>query len=208
MATLDRLSEGRLVVQPTVSWHRDEYEAFGVPFERRGAVLDEVLTAMMALWGPSPASFHGEFFDFTDVYSEPKPFANGRPSMWFGGQAMHWPLLRRLVRYGDGFHPFGTPTADDLARLDAAFSGVGRRSSDLEWIGGTRATFDSPDAVAPLAASMESFAEQLAARYTTFCMKPSQHTDDINEIWVVDSRRCEARSVKQGDLTDERRRIL
>ncbi len=83
--TLDRLSHGRLVIQPTVSWHRDEYAAFGVPFERRGAVLDEVLGAMIELWGPSPASFHGEFFDFTDVYSEPKPFANGRPSMWFGG---------------------------------------------------------------------------------------------------------------------------
>ena len=43
LATLDLLSEGRLVVQPTVSWHRAEYEAFGVEFSSRGALLDEHL---------------------------------------------------------------------------------------------------------------------------------------------------------------------
>ena len=105
LATLDRLAKGRLVVQPTVSWHRDEYEALGVPFEQRGRILDEQLEALMALWGASPASFHGEFFDFTDVYSEPKPYRPVRPAMWFGGQSMHDALLRRIVKYGDGFHP-------------------------------------------------------------------------------------------------------
>src|SRR5690349_9567322 len=49
LATLDLLSQGRLVVQPTVSWHRDEYEALGVPFERRGELLDEHLAAWHAL---------------------------------------------------------------------------------------------------------------------------------------------------------------
>src|SRR5436309_5504941 len=59
LATLDLLSEGRLVVQPTVSWHRAEYEALGVPFEIRGELLDEHLAAWGALWGASPASFDG-----------------------------------------------------------------------------------------------------------------------------------------------------
>ncbi|MGH2888415.1 MAG: LLM class flavin-dependent oxidoreductase, partial [Solirubrobacteraceae bacterium] len=57
LATLDLLAEGRLVVQPTVSWHRDEYEALGVPFERRGELLDEHLEAWRALWRPGPVSF-------------------------------------------------------------------------------------------------------------------------------------------------------
>src|SRR5215472_2148883 len=43
LATLDRLSGGRLVVQPTVSWHQDEYAALGVPFGQRGDILDEQL---------------------------------------------------------------------------------------------------------------------------------------------------------------------
>ena len=51
LGTLDLLSEGRLVVQPTVSWHREEYAALGVPFGSRGALLDEHLTAWAGLWG-------------------------------------------------------------------------------------------------------------------------------------------------------------
>lgn len=182
LATLDRLSGGRLVVQPTVSWHRDEYDALGVPFERRGKILDEQLRALSALWGPSPASFDGEFFAFTEVFSEPKPFRNGRPTMWFGGQRMHGPLLRRLVKFGDGFHPFGSPTEDDLAKLEVAMAEAGRDIADLEKIGGTRATFTGSDDVADIHESMASFGDQLDAGYTTFCMKPSQHTDDIADV--------------------------
>jgi probable F420-dependent oxidoreductase len=182
LATLDRLSQGRLVVQPTVSWHKDEYDALGVPFGQRGRILDEQLVALMALWGPSPATHRGEFFSFENVYSEPKPFRNGRPTMWFGGQTMHEPLLRRLVAYGDGFHPFGTPTERDLAKLAAGLTEAGRSLDDLERIGGTRAHFSGAHDVADLAESMATFDEQLASGYTTFCMKPSQHTDDVSEV--------------------------
>ena len=56
LATLDLLSEGRLVVQPTVSWHREEYEALGVPFEQRGELLDEHLAA----WSRAVALDAGE----------------------------------------------------------------------------------------------------------------------------------------------------
>ena len=74
LATLDLSSEGRLVVQPTVSWHPPEYEALGVPYARRGALLDEHLAAWHAAWSPSPASFEGRFYSFEDVWVEPKPF--------------------------------------------------------------------------------------------------------------------------------------
>ena len=182
LATLDQLSEGRLVFQPTVSWHRDEYDALGVPFGERGRILDEVLEAMMALWQSSPASYHGNYFDFTDVYSEPKPFRNGKPAMWLGGQSVHDPLLRRIVAYADGFHPFGSPTEADLEKLQAGLIDAGRDLSELEMIGGTRASFTGADDVADVDASMETFGDQLAAGYTTFCMKPSQHTDDVNDV--------------------------
>src|SRR3954468_1600738 len=85
LATLDLVSEGRLLVQPTVSWHRDEYEALGVPFERRGALLDEHLAAWRELWGSTPASFEGRHYRFADVYLEPKPFRPEGPRLWFGG---------------------------------------------------------------------------------------------------------------------------
>ncbi|HEX2320810.1 MAG TPA: LLM class flavin-dependent oxidoreductase, partial [Streptosporangiaceae bacterium] len=59
LATLDRLSVGRLVVQPTVSWHRDEYDALGIAFERRGEILDEQLDVWSRAWAGSPVSFEG-----------------------------------------------------------------------------------------------------------------------------------------------------
>ncbi len=185
LATLDCVSEGRLVFQPTVSWHRDEYDALGIDFTKRGKILDEVLEAMTLLWAESPASYHGEFFDFTDVYSEPKPYRNGKPTMWLGGQSMHEPLLRRIVAYADGFHPFGSPSSDDLEKLRVRLADDGRDLSELEMIGGTRATFPGPDEVADVEASMATFADQLAAGYSTFCMKPSQHTDDLSEVRAI-----------------------
>ena len=181
LATLDRLSGGRLVVQPTVSWHRDEYEALGVDFTKRGRILDEQLEALMALWGDTPAEFHGEFFDFADVYSVPKPMGP-RPTMWFGGQAMHDPLLRRIVKYGDGFHPFGAPTTEDLTRLADGMAAAGRELSELEKIGGSRAIFAGPDDVADVETAMADFPDQIAAGYTTFCMKPAQHVNSMDEV--------------------------
>jgi alkanesulfonate monooxygenase SsuD/methylene tetrahydromethanopterin reductase-like flavin-dependent oxidoreductase (luciferase family) len=182
LATVDLLAEGRLVVQPTVSWQRAEYEAHGVPFERRGRILDEHLEAMSALWAASPASFHGEFFNFADVYSEPKAWRPSGPVMWFGGERMHPALVRRIVRYGSGFHPFGTPSADDLAELAAGMAAVGRDIGELELVGGTRATFHGVDDVADVDAAMADFPAQIERGYTTFCMKPSQYTDDLAEV--------------------------
>ena len=199
LATLDRLSEGRLVFQPTVSWHRDEYEALGVDFTKRGRILDEVLDAMDLLWRDSPASFDGEFFSFSDVFSEPKPWRSSGPKMWLGGQSMHPPLVRRIVRFADGFHPFGSPSPEDLATLESALGAAGRRLDDLEMIGGTRATFDTPDSVADLELSMATIPAQIEAGYTTFCMKPSQHTDDVADV----PRICREMVERLAEFADE-----
>ena len=182
LATLDRLSAGRLVVQPTVSWARDEYQAVGVAFESRGRILDDGLAAMKVLWRGAPASYEGEYFSFDAVYSKPSPVDPGGPALWFGGQSVHPPLLRRLVAHGSGFHPFGPPSRADLEALEAGLRRAGRSPDDLEMIGGTRATFDGPEDIADLDESMASFDEQVAQGYTTFCMKPSQHTDDVADV--------------------------
>jgi probable F420-dependent oxidoreductase len=182
LATLDLLSEGRLVVQPTVSWHEQEYEALGVPFSQRGAILDEQLEAMAVAWRDTPASYAGQHFRFSDVYLEPKPFRPEGPRMWFGGQSLHPPLLRRLVRYGHGFHPFGSPTPDELDRLRAALSEAGRDPVELEMVGGIRGTFTDEKSTADLAQAAEAIPAQLAQGYTSICFKPSMFTDDIAEV--------------------------
>jgi probable F420-dependent oxidoreductase len=182
LATLDLLSEGRLVVQPTVSWHRDEYDAFSVPFELRGELLDEHLAAWRALWRDTPATFEGTHYRFRDVYLEPKPFRLEGPTMWFGGMSVGPWIVRRLVEYGHGFHPFGQPTADEMEPLRAAMAAAGRDMSELEVVGGIRPRFPDAESPGDLAEAAESIPAQLASGYTTICFKPSQYTDDATDV--------------------------
>ena len=182
LATLDLLSEGRLVVQPTVSWHRPEYEALGVPFERRGELLDEHLAAWRTLWRQSPASFEGRQYRFSEVTLEPKPHRPEGPMLWFGGETVHPRLLRRIVEYGSGFNPLGRPSDEDLERLRSAMAEGGRDMSELEMVGGTRGSFPDPSGVADLNEALASIPEQLERGFTTICIKPSQFIDDPAEF--------------------------
>lgn len=178
LATLDLLAEGRLVVQPTVSWHRPEYEALGVPFGARGALLDEHLAAWEVLWRETPASFGGRHYRFSDVYFEPKPYRPEGPRLWFGGSSLHDRLLRRIVAYGHGFNPLGAPTAEELERLAGAMADAGRDPGELEMVGGTRGVFPDATGVADLGQALAAIPAQLERGFTTFCVKPSQFTDD------------------------------
>jgi probable F420-dependent oxidoreductase len=180
LGTLDLLSEGRLVVQPTVSWHRDEYVALGVPFERRGRLLDEHLEAWRVLWGASPASFAGDHYAFDDVWLEPKAWRPDGPRLWLGGESVHPRLLRRIVRHAHGFHPLGRPSDEDLAALRMGLAEAGRSLEELEFVGGMRSPFPDNAGPAPLAPAIESIRPQWEQGFRTFCIKPNQYIDDVD----------------------------
>ena len=182
LGTLDILSEGRLIVQPTVSWHRDEYAALGVPFGERGARLDEHLAAWQAVWASSPASFHGEHYRFEDAYLEPKAWRPEGPTIWLGGESVHARLLRRIVCYADGFHPLGQPSEEDMDRLRDGLAAAGRDLSELELVGGMRAVFPDDASPSPLGPALSSLPAQIARGFTTFCIKPSQFLDDVDRF--------------------------
>jgi probable F420-dependent oxidoreductase len=185
LGTLDLLSGGRLVVQPSVSWSQDEYAALESRFRERGRILDEQLEVLDLVWRTSPASHAGRHFAFDDVYLEPKAHRPDGPRLWFGGQRAHGAVLRRLVRYGHGFHPLGRPTDEDLQAVDAAMTAAGRSIDELEMVGGVRAAFPDDDACADIAQAMESLPEQWQRGFTTFCVKPSQFIDDQSQMGAL-----------------------
>ncbi|MEI7549713.1 MAG: TIGR03619 family F420-dependent LLM class oxidoreductase [Actinomycetes bacterium] len=182
IATLDRLSEGRFVMLPTVSWHEDEYAALAVPFNRRGAILDEQLEVLAKCWQPGPVTHHGEFYNFDDVWVEPRPQRDDGPRLWFGGQDMHAPLLRRLVKYGHGFNPLGVPSATDMESLKSGLKAAGRSLSDIELVGGINGKFATPNSLLDLDRVLEPLPAKVEAGFGTICFKPSMYIDDAKEM--------------------------
>ncbi len=182
LGTLDLLSGGRLVVLPTVSWSRDEYDALGVPFGERGKILDEQLEVLEKSWGPYPISHEGPRFPFTDVWLDPGAATPDGPPLWFGGQGMHVPLARRLARYGKGLNPFGQLTDDDLALLADVMHQHGRDISELEMVGGIRGRFTGTDDVASLDAALEDLPRQLAQGFRTICFKPAMFVERADQV--------------------------
>jgi probable F420-dependent oxidoreductase len=182
LGSLDLLSGGRLVVLPTVSWLEEEYQALGVPFRSRGDLLDEHLRAWATLWRDTPASHDGGHYPFRDVYFEPKAYRKSGPALWLGGAGMHRRMTERIVRYGDGFNPLGRPSAAELDTLRTAMRAAGRDPDSLELVGGTRATFPDDHSTADLAQALAGIGPQLEAGFTTFCIKPSQFTDDPADV--------------------------
>jgi probable F420-dependent oxidoreductase len=178
LATLDRLSDGRLIVLPTVSWHKDEYDALGVPFEHRGAILDEQLAIWARAWAGNPVSFTGNHFQFCDVWIEPQPARPGGPLLWFGGSTVHRRLLARMERYASGFNPLGSPSDAELTALEEAGCGPDR----IEYVGGTRGIFPDADSVADLDRALATIPGQIDRGFGTICIKPSQFIDDSNTI--------------------------
>ena len=95
LATLDRVSNGRLDVGLGVGWSRDEYDAVGVPFEKRGRRADEFLACLRAIWGEEPVEFHGEFYRVPRAFVRPRPVQRPHPPITVGGYGMA--AVRRAV---------------------------------------------------------------------------------------------------------------
>ena len=84
LATLDQLSGGRVELGLGVGWMKEEFDALGVPWPRRGARNDEYIEAMRALWAGPHAEYHGEFVDFDPATCSPRP-VNGAIPVIVGG---------------------------------------------------------------------------------------------------------------------------
>ncbi|MEM7099684.1 MAG: LLM class F420-dependent oxidoreductase [Pseudomonadota bacterium] len=113
LATLDRLSGGRVELGLGVGWLEEEFDALGVPWARRGARNDEYIAAMRALWAGPHAEFHGEFVAFEPSTCSPRPVTGNIPVI-VGGDSQA--ALNRAVRIADGYFP-GEGDFDRLSAL-------------------------------------------------------------------------------------------
>jgi probable F420-dependent oxidoreductase len=167
-ATLDVISQGRLDLGVGTGWQREEYEAEGLDFARRGQLLTDTLAACKVLWRDSPAAIDTPTITFADVYCDPKPAqARGVP-LWIGG-SLNARNLDRLVRYGDAWIPIMGASIDDIAdggeRIRAAWKAAGRDPDDLQVQAPLRIA-RGDDGRPDIATSMDSVPDLVAAGAT------------------------------------------
>jgi probable F420-dependent oxidoreductase len=109
-ATLDVLSNGRLILGVGAGWNEREFGFLGASFHDRGQRLDEYIKVLRALWSTPDASFQGDFVRFSDVSFRPPTVQPGGPPIWLGGGSRA--ALRRAARLCDGWHAVGTSVED------------------------------------------------------------------------------------------------
>jgi len=140
LASIDVLSQGRLILGCGTGWMREEFKLLDSPsFEERGKVTDEYLMVFKELWTSDNPTFNGEYVSFSDLGFVPKPVQKPHPPIWVGGESPR--ALRRVARFADGWFPIGTnpsypmgtetQLADAISRLHRYVEEEGRDPSDI-----------------------------------------------------------------------------
>jgi len=130
VASLDLLSNGRVVLGIGAGWNREEMENHGADYANRWKIVREKVLAMQAIWTSDAGEYHGEFVDFDPIWSWPKPVQEGGPPIWIGANSP-W-VFDRIADYADGWMPIGGLGSGNRERLDAALAARGRRIEDLD----------------------------------------------------------------------------
>jgi probable F420-dependent oxidoreductase len=118
-ATLQVLSDNRLILGVGVGYQQTEFEALGVPFRERGALTDEALEVLQLAWAGGAVVKQGRHFNAAGV--EPRPTPSPPPPVWVGGASDK--ALERAARRGDGWIPyFSVPTRDPTVMKSSVVS--------------------------------------------------------------------------------------
>jgi probable F420-dependent oxidoreductase len=121
LASLDVLSNGRLMFGLGVGWCEPEFQALGVPFEHRGSRGDDYLAAIRAIWTEEKPAYHGRYVNFAGVQAQPQPVQRPTPPIIVGGRAPA--AFRRAIEHAHGWYGFGLDveqTARDIEALRKA----------------------------------------------------------------------------------------
>lgn len=124
VASIDRLSGGRLEFGVGAGWNREEMLNHGTDPRVRMAIMAERIEAMKAIWTQDEASYHGQYVDFERIWSWPKPAQRPHPPVLVGGNGPT--VLERVMRFGDAWLPNYTGE-DLLARARELWARADRR---------------------------------------------------------------------------------
>jgi len=133
LASLDVLSEGRLIFGIGIGYLKPEFEAIGAPFDHKGPRSEEFLAAMVALWTQEKPEYHGKFVSFAGINAMPRPVQKPHPEVVFGGHTQEaYGRAARLAQGWFGFALDADGTAKCVEGLRAACKLAGRAFEDLE----------------------------------------------------------------------------
>jgi probable F420-dependent oxidoreductase len=122
-ASVDLLSNGRFVFGVGAGWNLEEMRDHGTDPKTRGALLDERIEAIKALWTQEPAEYHGKYVDFDSSYFRPKPVQRPHPPIFIGGNSDA--TVKRVIRHDAGWISNALPADALKKRIDQMSEGLG-----------------------------------------------------------------------------------
>ena len=123
-ASIDLISGGRFVFGVGAGWNLEEMRNHGTDPKTRGALLDERIDAIKALWTDEPAEYHGKYVDFDATYLKPKPVQQPHPPIFIGGDSDA--TVKRVIRHNAGWISNPFPVDALKKRIDQMRDGAGR----------------------------------------------------------------------------------
>lgn len=153
VADVDFLSGGRVDFGVGVGWLQEEFANLGADFTARGALCDEYIDVMHALWSPGTSAFTGPTQTLQECHFNPKPVQQPHPPIYFGGESTA--ALRRVAQRGQGWYGYDMQPADmgpKLERLQSLLQSAGRDMSDIDLLVGPNRHPVTPETVAGYAA--------------------------------------------------------
>jgi len=168
-ATLDVLSNGRLDLGIGVGWQKAEYEAAGLPFEKRGRLLDHSLEVCQTLWTETRAAYSSPELTFERIHQAPKPLQAGGVPIWVSG-TIRDTTVRRLVRFGERWIPWGKDDGDmseSIPKMKDAIAKAGGNPDNLQASGPMPVVRDGNGAV-DIARTMDAVPARIANGQTDF----------------------------------------
>jgi probable F420-dependent oxidoreductase len=184
VATLDVISGGRVELGVGTGWQREEYDAEGLDWARRGQLLTDTIAACRALWERQPCSFTSETVELTNVTCAPLPVQPRLP-VWFGG-TLTPRNLARIIDLGDGWIPIMTANPDDVRfgaeRLRLAAAAAGRPAPEVQL---PAPVIRGSDAMPDLARTIAGVADAAAQGATDVFFSIAEMCPDLTQLETV-----------------------